>query len=147
VLEIKPDRMVSLGYGKYWRSDAIVGLMPIDEDRGPGRRTQVYTSTLPEPIVASRSEDAILEDMAVPSVDVIRSGEVREAMADLMAAFDHFPDVIDRMLATEAHFDVAGWIRRLRTLLQTEPVRPLAHQNELFAGDSGPGDAGRTEVT
>ncbi len=137
MLEIKRDRMVSLGYGKYWRSDAIVGLMPIDDDRGPGRRTQVYTSTLPEPIVASRSEEAILEDMAVPSDDVVRSGEVREAMADLLAALDHFPDVINRMLATEAHFDVPGWVRRLRTLLRTEPARPLAQQNELFVGEAG----------
>ncbi len=28
-MDIRRDRMVFLGYGKYWRSDAIVGLMPI----------------------------------------------------------------------------------------------------------------------
>ena len=38
-MEIKRDRMVFLGYGKYWRSDGIVGLMPIEEERGPRRRT------------------------------------------------------------------------------------------------------------
>ena len=136
MLEIRRDLMVSLGYGKYWRSDAIVGLMPIDEDRGPGRRTQVYTSTLPDPIVASRSEEAILEEMAVPSDDALRSGELREALADLIAAFDHFPDVIHRMLATEAHFDVTGWARRLGRLLPREPSRPLAYQNELFVRET-----------
>ena len=62
-MEIKPDRMVSLGYGKYWRSDAIVGLTPIEDNRGPGRRTEVYTATIEEPIVASRSELAILHDI------------------------------------------------------------------------------------
>ena len=40
-MDIKPDRMVYLGYGKYWRSDAIVGLMPIEDERGPGRRTRL----------------------------------------------------------------------------------------------------------
>ena len=34
-MEIKAGRMISLGYGKFWRSDAIVGLMPIEEERGP----------------------------------------------------------------------------------------------------------------
>ena len=38
-MDIKTGRMVYLGYGKYWRSDEIVGLNPIEEGRGPGRRT------------------------------------------------------------------------------------------------------------
>jgi hypothetical protein len=62
-VEIRAGRMVYLGYGKYWRSDAIVGLRPIEEERGPGRRTEVYTATLDEPIVASRSERAILREL------------------------------------------------------------------------------------
>ena len=48
-MEIKAGRMISLGYGKFWRSDAIVGLMPIEEQRGPGQRTEVYTATLDGP--------------------------------------------------------------------------------------------------
>ena len=28
-MDVKTGRMVNLGYGKYWRSDAIVGLNPI----------------------------------------------------------------------------------------------------------------------
>src|SRR2546422_3394604 len=55
-MEIKRDRMVFLGYGKYWRSDAIVGLMPIEEERGPKRRTNVFVEGRAEPIVASRTE-------------------------------------------------------------------------------------------
>jgi hypothetical protein len=38
--------------------------VPIDElERGDGRRTYVHTETLPEPLIASRSERAILADM------------------------------------------------------------------------------------
>jgi hypothetical protein len=79
-MEIKPNRMVSLGYGKYWRSDAIVGLQPIEEDRGPGRRTEVYTATVDDPIVASRSEQAILHDMAIASDEHFRIQEAREML-------------------------------------------------------------------
>ena len=56
--------MVPLGYGKFVRADEIVALVPIEElERGDGRRTYVYTETLPEPLIASRSERAILADM------------------------------------------------------------------------------------
>src|SRR2546425_3819431 len=49
-MDIKRDRMVFLGYGKYWRSDAIIGLMPIEEERGPKRRTNVFVQGRAEPI-------------------------------------------------------------------------------------------------
>ncbi len=124
--------MVSLGYGRYWRSDAIVGLKPIDEERGPGRRTEVYTATLDYPIVASRSERAILQDMAVVSAEDFQIQEAREMMTDLVDAIEDVPDVLRRMLATEAHFDSAAWIRRLRTVLKSESVEALAGQNDLF---------------
>ena len=36
-MDVKRGRMVFLGYGKYWRSDRILGLTPIEQGRGPGR--------------------------------------------------------------------------------------------------------------
>ncbi len=130
-MEIKPNRMVSLGYGKYWRSDAIVGLKPIEDDRGPGRRTEVYTATVDDPIVASRSEQAILHDMAIASDEHFRIQEAREILTDLLDTLDEVPDVVARMLSTEARLDVAQWKRRLRTFLQTDSTTD--EQNELFA--------------
>ena len=57
-------RMVSLGYGKYVKADRIYGLVPIEaEERGDGRRTYVHVDGLDQPIVASRSERAILADV------------------------------------------------------------------------------------
>ena len=56
--------MVPLGHGLFVRADEIVALVPIREgDRGDGRRTYVHTEGLLEPLVASRSEKAILADM------------------------------------------------------------------------------------
>jgi hypothetical protein len=41
----------------------IVALLPIEDGRGPRRRTYVHVGGLAAPIVASRSEEAILADM------------------------------------------------------------------------------------
>jgi hypothetical protein len=131
MMDIKPDRMVYLGYGKYWRSDAIVGLMPIEDERGPGRRTEVYTATLDRPIVASRSEAAILQDMAIATDEALRVQEVREVAGDLLDALDDVPDVLRRVLANEARFDVETWTRRLRELLRSDVPEPV-EQNDLF---------------
>src|SRR2546427_2354518 len=65
-MEIKRDRMVFLGYGKYWRSDAIVGLMPIEDERGPGRRTNVFVAGGGEALVAPRTEESHLPDLGAP---------------------------------------------------------------------------------
>jgi hypothetical protein len=56
--------MVPLGHGTFVRADEIVALVPIREgERGDGRRTYVHIEGLLDPLVASRSEKAILVDM------------------------------------------------------------------------------------
>ncbi len=57
-------RMVALGYGKFARADRIFAVVPIEAgERGDGRRTYVHVDGLTEPIIASRSERAILADV------------------------------------------------------------------------------------
>jgi hypothetical protein len=131
-MEIRPDRMISLGYGKYWRSDAIVGLTPIEEDRGPGRRTEVHTATVEEPVVASRSEQAILRDMSIGTDQQFQIQEALELLADMLDALEEIPDVLDRMLVAEAQFDAANWRRRLQALLRAEAPEVPDDQNDLF---------------
>jgi hypothetical protein len=60
----REPRMISLGYGKFARADRIYAIVPLDpKDRGDGRRTYVHVDDMAEPIVASRSERAILADV------------------------------------------------------------------------------------
>lgn len=60
----RDPRLVSLGYGKFVRADRVYALVPLDpKDRGEGRRTYVHVDGLDEPLVASRSERAILTDV------------------------------------------------------------------------------------
>jgi len=132
-MDVKRDRMVYLGYGKYWRSDAIVGMMPIEEERGPGRRTEVYTSTLDAPIVASRSEEAILADMAVSTDHAMRLQEAHEILSEVSDAFTGLSDVLRRMLANEAKMDVDLWLKRIRRVLREDHAGEVdTDQSELF---------------
>ena len=58
--------MIPLGYGKFVRADRVFAVVPIDSDeRGDGRRTYVHVDGIAEPLVASRSERAILADLEV----------------------------------------------------------------------------------
>jgi hypothetical protein len=57
--------MISLGYGKAVRADRIFALVPLEgRERGDGRRTLVYVEGIEEPLVASRSDQAIGRDLA-----------------------------------------------------------------------------------
>lgn len=127
-MEIKADRIVHLGYAKYWRSDRIAGLLPIEEDRGPGRRTEVYVAGRSEPVVASRTEESILEDMVREEVD---AEELREALRDLLVALGGISPMLRRMLRNEENFDVQAWIDRLRDLQGENPLAD--EQEDLFS--------------
>src|SRR5258707_4877583 len=103
-MDIQPQRMVFLGYGKFWRSDQIVGLMPIDDKRGPGKRTDVFVEGRPEPIVASRTEEAILADMSAGA-----GGQAEAPLAttaELLKAVPEFSPVLGRALLHRYHFYV-----------------------------------------
>jgi hypothetical protein len=132
-MEIKHDRMVFLGYGKYWRSDGIVGLMPIEEERGPKRRTNVFVHGRAEPIVASRTEQSILEDMGATEAG-FQVQALREATTELLQAFHEFSPVLRRALQHEHHFDVERWEQRLGEILRSPQggAPEPAQQSELF---------------
>jgi hypothetical protein len=60
----REPRLISLGYGKFARADRIYALVPLEAgERGEGRRTYVHVEGLSEPVVASRSEKAILAEI------------------------------------------------------------------------------------
>lgn len=132
-MEVKRGRMVHLGYAKYWRSDEIVGLLPIEEDRGPGRRTLVYVSTREEPVVASRTEEAILDDLlreqGHASVEALRA-----AVEDVQGALAGISPVLRRMLRNEEDFHVSAWLDRLASVSGGDSETDDG-QEELFPED------------
>ncbi len=66
-MRVQSGRLVSLGYNKHVRSDDVTAVEPLREGRGPGRRTLVWVRGLDDPIVASRSVNAIVNDLTNPT--------------------------------------------------------------------------------
>ena len=82
--------MVFLGFGKYVRADKIYALEPIvGGERGNGRRTLVWVEGIAEPVVASRTQETIIEEMdqATESAQPRRRG-ARRTVADQPHLFD-----------------------------------------------------------
>jgi hypothetical protein len=103
----RESRMVSLGFGKYARSDRIYALVPLaKEERGGGRRTRVWVEGIAEPIIASRTEVTILRDMG------------QEAAVET-PLLDDALDLASRLAsaAEEGRVDLADLGRRARRLL------------------------------
>ena len=74
----RDPRMIPIGYGKFVRADRVFAVVPIEAgERGDGRRTYVHVEGVAEPLVASRSERAILADVDAALTDaagIPRSG-------------------------------------------------------------------------
>jgi hypothetical protein len=66
-MRVQSGHMIALGYGAYVRSDDVLAVEPVRENRGPGRRCLVWVRGVPDPIIASRSPAAIMADLAMPS--------------------------------------------------------------------------------
>ncbi len=133
-MEIKQGRMVHLGYGKYWRSDEIVGLCPIEENRGPGRRTEVYVATREDALIVSRSQQSILSDMASLPNNEFQAEEARGILSEFLEDLHDVNPVLRRMLENEVRVDLDMWERRIKALLlRGTPGREEADQEDLFS--------------
>lgn len=109
-MKVIPERVVSLGFGKYVRADKIVALIPIEEERGSGRRTLVYVDNLPDPIIAGRTEGTILRDMVGPE-----SGSV-ELLRELQMQIGQVRPLLKSSIRSEAGLDLDQLSRRITDL-------------------------------
>lgn len=107
-MRVEKGVMVALGYGKYFRSDAIVGLEPIEDEegRGPGQRTRVYVEGLGEPVVASRSQSTILRDMVETPREVTRAGEQYRLLVDILETVCDINPVLRQIIRQQANWDL-----------------------------------------
>jgi hypothetical protein len=114
-MRVEKGVMVALGYGKYFRSDAIVGLEPIEdqEGRGPGQRTWVYVDGVAEPVVASRSESTILRDMVETPREVTRAGEQYQLLVDILETIREIDPMLRRIVKQQADWDLDRLERRI----------------------------------
>ncbi|MEJ7567662.1 MAG: hypothetical protein WKF41_05280 [Gaiellaceae bacterium] len=107
-------RMVFLGFGKYARADRIYALQPITGDaRGGGQRTLVWVEGVTDPIVASRTERTILQEMGQDAAASTPLLEEALSLAERLAED-----------ASSGRVDLADLGRRARSLLESSARSP-----------------------
>jgi hypothetical protein len=119
-MRIETGIIVPLGYGKYFRSDAIVGLEPVEEGRGPGKRTKVYIDNLSTPIIASRSEGAILRDMVEMPREVTKTREQHELLSDILDTISDINPLLRSIIRDQGKWDLDRLEERIRDVLREE---------------------------
>ena len=123
--------MVPLGYGKFFRSDSIVGLEPIEENRGPGQRTKVYVDNLREPLVASRSENAILRDLTGLSQAESQGQEQYRLLGDILDTLAEINPLLRSIIRDQGNWDLNRLEERIREVIGQEPDE--RHEGRLVA--------------
>ncbi|HID53449.1 MAG TPA: hypothetical protein EYP41_15640 [Anaerolineae bacterium] len=123
-MKVQKESIIPLGYGKYFRSDFIVGLEPIEEDRGPGKRTYVYVQGLSDPIIASRSEGAILRDLVATPREVTNVREQRQLLADILDTVQEIDPLLRSIVLTQGKWDLDRLEERILEILGGEEGLP-----------------------
>lgn len=122
--------IVSLGYGKYFLSDKIVGFVPIEEDRGPARRTFVYIDGIEEPVVASRTEARMLRDMTQEGPGGAETAMALDLLERILTELRHVGPMLRRSIKDEAGLDLDDIEKRARDIFVRDEPAPL--QDGLF---------------
>lgn len=120
-MRIHSGRLIPLGYGTFVRSDAVVAVEPLTKERGPGQRALVWVRDLPEPLVASRSEGAIADDLRTPEDAAARVSELRETLEEVVEALQGVPGMLRRVIRDEADVDLDRLVERGRQVLTRGP--------------------------
>lgn len=105
-MRIQTGQLVALGYGKYVRSDEVIAVEPITEGRGPGKRTIVWVRGVPDPLVASRAEGSIVDDLVTPADEAARMKAQRAVLSRFADALDRASPGVRRVLSEETGEDV-----------------------------------------
>lgn len=116
-MRIQTGQLVALGYGKYVRSDEVVAVEPITEGRGPGRRSLVWVRGVPEPLVASRAEGSIVDDLTTPADEAARMKTQRATLRRVTGALEGVSPGVKRVIAEESGTDIDGLIEEARQVL------------------------------
>lgn len=119
-MEIRENIMVPLGYGKFVRSDKIVSLEPIEDERGPGRRTVVYVEDVKSPLIASRTENSILANMVEIPKEELEAAAALELLKDIRDDMLQIGPMLRKSIKKEAGFDIDKIEKRINEILRHE---------------------------
>jgi hypothetical protein len=119
-MQVEKGMMVPLGYGKFFRSEKIMGLEPVEEGRGPGRRTKVYVEALHAPVIASRSEGAILGDLIKQPKEITKSREQYLLLGDILDTITEVDPLLRSIIRDQGKWDLDKLEEQIRAVLNDE---------------------------
>ena len=119
-MEVRENIMVPLGYGKFVRSDKIVSLEPIEDERGPGRRTIVYVEDVKAPLIASRTETSILANMVEIPKEELEAAAALELLKDIRDNMMQIGPMLRKSIKKEAELDIDRIERKISEILKHE---------------------------
>ena len=119
-MRVQSSVLVHLGFGKYVRSDQVTAVLPIEEDRGPGRRTFVHLEGRPDPLIASRAEDSIVRDLVQEPREVTQSRQQQEILRDLLMDLGNVNPTVRRITRDQGGLDMDTLERRIREVVAVE---------------------------
>ena len=119
-MKIQSSVLVHLGFGKYVRSDRVTALVPIEEDRGPGKRTLVHIEGESNPVVASRSEATIVRDLVGETKEITQSRQQQEILQDLLSDLTQVNGTVRRISRDEGRLDLDRLEQRIRQIIEEE---------------------------
>ena len=109
--------MVSLGHGRFVRSDDIMAVEPIVDGRGAGRCALVWVRGLPNALVASRSEGAIVADLVTSHSEGSVVRQQRSVLNHVVRSLDAVPPVMRRVLREESGIDLDSLVEEATRIL------------------------------
>lgn len=110
--------LVHLGFGKYVRSDQVTAVIPIEEERGPGRRTFIHVQGQSDPLIASRAEDSIVRDLVQEPREVTQSRQQQEILRDLLNDLQQANGTVRRFTRDEGGLDLDRLERRIKEVIE-----------------------------
>ena len=119
-MRIQSSVLVHLGFGKYVRSDQVTAVVPIDEERGPGRRTFVYVEDRKDPLIASRAEDSLVRDLVQEPREITQSRQQQEILRDLLQDLRGVNETVRRIARDQGNLELDVLERRIREVLPEE---------------------------
>ncbi|HEX2945546.1 MAG TPA: hypothetical protein VHT96_06295 [Clostridia bacterium] len=126
-MEIRENIMIPFGYGKFVRSDKVVSLEPIEDDRGPGRRTIVYVEDVKAPFIASRTENSILANMVEVPREELEAAASLELLKDIWDEMSQIGPMLRKSIKKEANFDIDKIEKKINEILKHEIEFDLMH--------------------
>ncbi|MHB8865920.1 MAG: hypothetical protein ACYC6N_26360, partial [Pirellulaceae bacterium] len=102
-----------------------------ETDRGPKRRTMVYVDNVEEPVVASRSENAILRDLIGIPREEASTQEQYEVLRDILDTVSEINPLLRTIINDQGNWDLDGLEERIRDILGEDDQHPPSGEHGL----------------